>query len=172
MKIYIPDMYKKNIFNIDYDKLKEIGINYLIFDLDNTIALIDERKTPIRTKLLFRKLKKDFTVLIISNNNKKRVEEYSNQLDVDFVSMALKPFTKGLRQIKKKYNCKRKEMCMIGDQIMTDIISGNRYKIKTILVDPLGKKDLKVTKLNRYLEGKVLKKLAKKDLFKKGRYYG
>jgi hypothetical protein len=60
---------------------------------------------------------------------------------------------------------------MIGDQLMTDIISGNLYKIFTILVDPLGKKDLKVTYFNRYIEKKVLKKLKRKNMFEKGCYY-
>ena len=46
MKKYIPNMYKKNILDIDYKKLKEIGIKCLIFDLDNTIALIDEHEIP------------------------------------------------------------------------------------------------------------------------------
>lgn len=171
MSLYVPNMYKKNIFTIDYKKLKKQGIKYLIFDLDNTIALVDEKKTPKKTKELFEILKKDFTVLIISNNTKKRVKEYSEQLDVDFISMAMKPFTKGLREVKSKYHCKKKQMCMIGDQLMTDILSGNIYNVFTVLVDPLGKKDLKVTVINRFLERKVLKKLKKKNLFEKGCYY-
>ncbi len=171
MSIYVPNMYKENIFSINYKKLKKIGIKYLIFDLDNTIALVDERKTPKKTKELFERLKKDFTVLIISNNTKKRVKEYSDQLEVDFISMAMKPFTKGLVQVKKRYGCKKKEMCMIGDQLMTDILSGNLYTICTVLVDPLGKKDLKVTAINRFLENRVLKRLKKQKLFEKGCYY-
>ena len=171
MRLYIPNMYKENIFTIDYKKLKKQGIKYLIFDLDNTIALVDERKAPKKTKELFKVLKKDFTVLIISNNTKKRVKEYSEQLEVDFISMAMKPFTKGLRQIRRRYKCQKRQMCMIGDQLMTDILSGNRYNIFTVLVDPLGKKDLKVTVLNRFLEKKVLKRLKRKKLFEKGCYY-
>lgn len=171
MNIYIPDMYQKSIFEINYKKLKKRGIRYLIFDLDNTIALVDEKKTPKETKKLFDQLKKDFQILIISNNTKKRVREYSEQLEVDFISMALKPSTKGLKEVRKKYRCKKSEMCMIGDQMMTDILSGNLYSIYTILVDPLGKKDLKVTIINRFLERQVLKRLKKRNLFEKGCYY-
>ena len=39
MEKYIPDMYKLNIFNINYELLKEKGIKCLLFDLDNTILL-------------------------------------------------------------------------------------------------------------------------------------
>ena len=75
MEKYIPNMYKKNILDIDYEKLKEIGINCLIFDLDNTIALIDENEIPENTEKLFEKLNKEFRVVIISNNYKKRISK-------------------------------------------------------------------------------------------------
>ena len=64
MKKYIPSMYKKSIFDINYDKLKSIGIKCLIFDLDNTIALIDTKLIPEEVKTLFIKLKKDFNIVI------------------------------------------------------------------------------------------------------------
>lgn len=171
MKLFMPKMYKKSIFDINYKLLKEKGIKCLIFDLDNTIALIDEHEAPTKTKKLFNKLKKDFKVIIISNNFKKRVSFYSKQLDVDFISFAMKPSTKGLFEIKLKYKYRKKDMCMIGDQVMTDILSGGKFRIFTILVDPLGERDLKITKFNRYLENIVLKKLNLKYGFEKGKYY-
>ena len=57
------------------------------------------------------------------------------------------------------------------DQIVTDIIGGNRLKATTVLVEPLGKKDLKITSFNRFLEKKIIKRLEKQDKFKKGEYY-
>ena len=41
----------------------------------------------------------------------------------------------------------------------------------TILVDPLGKKDLKITSLNRFIENRILKKYEEKNIMKKGVYY-
>ena len=35
-------MYYKNIDSINYKKLKKEGIKCLVFDLDNTLALLDE----------------------------------------------------------------------------------------------------------------------------------
>ena len=55
---------------------------------------------------------------------------------------------------------------------MTDVMGGNRYGIYTILTDPLSEEELKVTGINRFFENKVLKKLAKKNLFRRGEYYG
>ena len=60
---------------------------------------------------------------------------------------------------------------MIGDQIVTDVLAGNRFKIMTILVDPLGEKDLKITGLNRKIEEKIVKRYEKRGLFERGKYY-
>lgn len=164
-------MYKKSIHDINYQKLKTKNIKCIIFDLDNTIALIDQDLITEKTKKLITKLKKDFIVIIISNNYPSRVEPYANVLDCEYISQAKKPLTGGYKKIKEKYNLENEEMCMIGDQIITDILGGNRFKMLTILVDPLGKKDLKITYINRFLEKRILNYFEFKKLMKKGEYY-
>ncbi len=165
-----PTMYKKNIYEINYQKLKKKHIKVLIFDLDNTLALIDEKVCPKRSKELIQKLKKDFQIYIISNNTPTRIKPYTEQLGIEGVANASKPFTKGLKKI-ASYGFEKSEMVMIGDQLVTDILSGNLFGIQTIFVDPLGQKDLKITKFNRFLERKILKYYKRKDILVKGRYY-
>lgn len=167
----IPDMYQKDIFHINYKKLKKDGITCLIFDLDNTLALISEKDCPNKTKKLIRKLQEDFLIIIISNNTSGRIEPYKRSLGVDAVSFAMKPFPWGLKRIRRLYHLKKKEMVMIGDQLVTDVLSGKKFRIKTVLVDPLGKKDLKITGLNRKIEEKILKRYQKRSVFERGKYY-
>ena len=62
-------------------------------------------------------------------------------------------------------------MCIIGDQIVTDVLCGNRFRIKTILVDPMGNKDLKITRINRKFEDYIIKKYEKRGIFERGKYY-
>lgn len=172
MGIFKPTMYKKNIFEIDYDKLKKMGIKCLVFDLDNTLGLIEHKKCPRNAKKLIKSLQKDFLILISSNNTKERIEPYLKDLGIGGVAFSMKPSTRGLRKIKKDYSLKKKEMVMIGDQIVTDVLSGKRFKIMTILVDPLGTKDLKITGLNRKIEAKIIKRYEKRGIFERGNYYG
>lgn len=164
-------MYQKSIHDIPYQKLKKRGIRCLIFDLDNTIALIDQEKTDERTKKLFRELEKDFQVVLISNNTYRRVEPYANSLNCDFVPFALKPCSRGYRKIRKKYHLAKEEMAMIGDQLVTDIYVGNRMTGCSILVDPLGEKDLKITSINRFIEKRIFRHFEKTKQMKKGVYY-
>lgn len=172
MGIFKPTMYKKNIFDIDYDKLKEMGIKCLVFDLDNTLGLIEHKKCPRNAKKLIKSLQKDFLILISSNNTRDRIEPYLKELGIGGVAFSMKPSTRGLRKIKRDYNLKKKEMVMIGDQIVTDVLSGKRFRIMTILVDPLGEKDLKITGLNRKVEAKIIKRYEKRGIFERGKYYG
>ena len=83
----------------------------------------------------------------------------------------MKPSIRGLIHIKAKYHFKKKEMCIIGDQIVTDILAGKRFHIMTVLVDPLGDKDLKITGLNRKVEARIIKHYEKRGLFERGKYY-
>ena len=62
-------------------------------------------------------------------------------------------------------------MMMIGDQLVTDVLSGKLYGINTTLVEPLGKKDLKITGLNRMIENSIINKYEKKEIFKRGSFY-
>mgnify|MGYP005763625121 CR=1 FL=1 len=171
MSKYLPDIYRKNIFDIDYNKLKKKGIKCLIFDLDNTLALIDSVKVDVKVKELIAKLKKDFLVVIVSNSPKKRVLKFSSDLEVDSYPFALKPTIRTLKKIKSKYNLESKSIAIIGDQFITDMGYGYKGKITKIFVDPLATKDLKITNVNRYLEEKIMKKYSKNNLFKKGNYY-
>ncbi|MBR2678679.1 MAG: YqeG family HAD IIIA-type phosphatase [Bacilli bacterium] len=171
MGVFKPKIYQKNIFDINYKELKTEGIKCLIFDLDNTLGLISHKNCPDDTKELINKLKKDFIVIIISNNTRKRLKPYLEELGIDGVAWSMKPSIKGLIRVKAKYKLKKKEMCIIGDQIVTDVLAGNRYHIKTILVDPLGEKDLKITGLNRKIESRIVKHYEKRGIFERGKYY-
>lgn len=171
MGVFRPSMYRKNIFDINYNRLKEQGVTCLVFDLDNTLGLVSHKKCPRKTKKLLRELQKDFLIIISSNNTKSRIKPYLKDIGVDGVAWSMKPTTRGLRIIKRKYQLVKREMCIIGDQIITDVLCGNRFKIKTILVDPMGDNELKITKINRKFEDFIIKKYEKKGMFERGKYY-
>jgi hypothetical protein len=165
-------MYKKSIQDINYEKLKEQNIKCIMFDLDNTLLRVHKSIPRKDTVDLIKKLNKDFKVIIISNNtSESRLKTAADYLKVDYIKFAMKPFSRGFRKVKKMYNFSKDEMCLIGDQLMTDVLGGNRYGVFTILVDPLSNDELKVTGVNRFFEKRKLKKLDKKNLFKKGEYY-
>lgn len=171
MEKYVPDLYQKNIYEINYKNLTSRGIKLLIFDLDNTIALLLERHANEDAKKLFDKLKKKFKILIASNSIKARVKVFANDLGVDYISNCRKPKARELEQYILNSGYKLSEIAIIGDSMMDDVVCGNRIGITTILTDQLGRKEFITAYFKRYKEKKVQKKLRDKNLFTKGRHY-
>lgn len=172
MEKYIPDIYQKSIYTLDYSKLLSRGIKCILFDLDNTLVGARSDELIPKTKDLIIGLKqKGFKVIIFSNSPKSRVSKFSEILDVKGVHLACKPFQGKLKKLIKDTGFKLDEIVIIGDQMMTDILVGNKVGITTILVNPVSNKDHILSKFSRHSEYKKMKKLRDKDLFCKGRYY-
>ena len=172
MDNFIPDMYQKSIYHINYDKLKDDGIKCLLFDLDNTCVPFKDKEPNKKLKDLFETLKDmDFKVVIFSNATKKRITPFKNGLNVDCSASSKKPNTNKLMKVIKMFGYDLSEVVLIGDQLFTDILCGNRAGIKTVLVNPMSKDDLLFTKFFRYFERKKFKKFAKKGILVKGKYY-
>ena len=168
MRIYkkiIPSYYHLSIKDINYQELKEQGIKALFFDLDNTIISYDVDEVLGETKEFLENLTKDFKVLVISNSRKPRVSKAcQNLIDIPYVSFAKKPLKFGFKKALKKVNVKRDEVCVIGDQMMTDVFGANRMKFgKTVLVHPVKQKsDHILTRTNRRIENIFIRKVKKK----------
>lgn len=172
MEKYIPDIYEKSIYTINYDILILRGIKCLLIDLDNTIVPLTIDKPNKKIKELFEELKsKGFKLIIFSNSPKSRVKSFKDELNIDCCANAQKPFKKKFLKVLDEYNLNVTEVAIIGDQLLTDIRGGNNIGITTILVNPIGTKERIITKINRVIEKGIYKKLRDNDLFTKGKYY-
>ncbi len=171
MDNFIPDIYQKNIYDIDYQALKKKGIKCLLFDLDNTLVPVKSVVPSKKVQELFISLSKNFKVIILSNSGKKRLISFKNALNVDVAYSSRKPNKKKYLKIMQMYNFKEFECAGIGDQLLTDILGANRVGITSILVNPIGDYELIWTKINRFFEHFVYKKLKKKNILVKGEYY-
>ena len=165
--IYRPNYYYKNIFSINYKKLKEQGIKYLLFDIDNTIK--DEKAKYPDTKdiELINSLKKDFTIIIVSNSYPARVHRFSNSIKCDSYYFSIKPLKRIYKKIIKKYNINADIIAAIGDQLFTDIKGANKMNITSILVDRISNNETIFTKINRIRERRYIKKY---NLLERGKY--
>ena len=171
MENFVPDIYQKNIYDIDYDKLKKMGIKCLLFDLDNTLVPVNSDVPSKKVKELFNFLGESFKVIIISNSNKKRLIPFKESLNVDVAASAHKPSKRKYLKIMEMYKYKEHEVAAIGDQLLTDIYGANRVGITSILINPIGDYELIWTKINRLIEKIVYYRLKKKNILIKGNFY-
>ena len=141
------------------------NIKALILDVDNT--LIDYYKNLSDEVIQWANEMKGqgIKLYILSNTNKKeKVEMVSKKLEIPYKSFAKKPSRKGFKQIQNELNFESKNIGVVGDQIFTDVIGGNRSKMFTILVDPVTPKDYWYTAWKRPLENFIKQKLKQEEI--------
>lgn len=166
--IYLtPKYYFDKITDIDLQKLKKNNINTILLDLDNTLVPWYNSYIDPEIYTWLNKIKlENFKVCIISNGLYLRVKRISRELGIPYISNAIKPSTRSIVKALKMFNSKPENAVIIGDQIFTDILAGNRLGLTTILVKPLAKVELVTTKFIRIIEKKILKYLIKKNKIK------
>ncbi|MEG6510853.1 YqeG family HAD IIIA-type phosphatase [Desulforamulus ruminis] len=161
-KLY-PKAYVTSLFDIDPEKLKQRGIKAILFDIDNTLIPWDRKNMDPEIDRWFRDLcRQGFKICFVSNNNQTRVEALSCSLEVPGVHKAAKPRRKGLRKALSLLGTEVGETALVGDQVFTDVLAGNRLGLYTILVRPLAGKEFIGTRINRQLEKLVLRRMRKK----------
>ncbi|MCL2874355.1 MAG: YqeG family HAD IIIA-type phosphatase [Defluviitaleaceae bacterium] len=163
LKRLYPKEYHPSVLNINYDKLYSQGIKNIIFDIDNTLVTFNVLTPTEEISNLFAALKKcGFSICILSNNNEKRVGDFSTPLDVKFIHKAGKPGTKGALKALKLLSADPKNTAIIGDQIFTDTWCGNQLGLYTILVEPVSRtQDELITKVKRGVEAFVVRQYLK-----------
>jgi hypothetical protein len=133
-----PDYNIENIYAIELEKLKSQGITALLFDLDSTLMGSKTGCYTAKTLEWLEKVKQDFFVGVVSNNNN---PDYMKKVlacsDFPVVFGAKKPDTKVAKDFMKKYNLSPKTTCFVGDRPLTDVICGKRLGCTTILVDSI-----------------------------------
>jgi uncharacterized protein len=165
LKHFLPNQHVKSILDIHPKDLQEKGIKGIITDLDNTLVEWDRPNATPRVIKWFEEMKKSqIKVTIVSNNNEERVKSFSDPLDIAFIFRAKKPLSLAFHRATKQMNIKKEETVVIGDQLLTDVLGGNRGGFHTILVVPVAQTDGMATKFNRMVERKILNWFRKKGM--------
>lgn len=169
-KKFVPFALADNIYEIDPNFYKKFGIDTIICDLDNTLDAYYVLTPSLEATNLIKSLKDNgFRVIIISNNTNGRVEKYARDANCEFVSLARKPFRSKSRKFIKNNNIDIKKAICIGDQVFTDVLFANRMKMKCVLCNNLVEKDQFFTKINKFFDKYLRKRILKKKLAKNWR---
>lgn len=132
---YVAD----SIYDISVEALARRGIKLLLADLDNTLVpygvpLPDQKLINWRDELAAYGI----TLFVLSNNrHENRPRIFSEGLDVPFIGHAAKPYKKSFLRAMEEMRVTKEQTAIVGDQIFTDVLGGNRAGISTILVKPI-----------------------------------
>ncbi len=160
LELLKPTLYLESIFNLDLEHLKELNIHGFIIDIDNTLVEWDKKYASERVKKWLRNLElQGFKVCLVSNNTEDRVVKFNEELKLPAIHRAVKPRLEAFEKAMDIMGTTPDTTAVIGDQIFTDVLGGNRLKLFTILVIPMGNHELKWTRFVRRIEKLLLKRL-------------
>ncbi|MFY0546247.1 YqeG family HAD IIIA-type phosphatase [Brevibacillus sp. H7] len=161
----MPDEFVESIHHIHIDHLKMRNIRAVITDLDNTLVEWDRPfATPEVEDWLKRLRDAGIQVTVVSNNKQDRVDRFCAPLGVRFIWAARKPTRQAFLRAVREMNVSIEETVVIGDQLFTDVLGGNRLGFHTILVVPVSDTDGLWTRFNRQLERIALYWMRRKGM--------
>jgi hypothetical protein len=163
LKKLVPKLQVNSIYDIDLNGIWQSGIRGIITDLDNTlVGAKDPSATPELLDWLKLVQEAGFKVVIVSNNHRIRVETFAQPLAIPFIFRAKKPTRSPFLRALKLMGLTPRQTMVIGDQMLTDVLGGNRMGLYTVLVQPISRKDESfVTRINRKVEKLALSLLKK-----------
>ena len=164
-RLLCPRLMVNRLLDIDTDNLRQQGISGIVLDLDNTILPWDSNELCPEASLWLKKaLALGLKAGLVSNNRTRRVAEFASQFAIPYASRAFKPSTRGFRHVITEMDLMPEQVVVIGDQLFTDILGGNRLGCYTIWVKPLTAREFFGTKITRHLEKLAIRFLQYKKL--------
>ena len=154
--ILYPNAYFKKIEEITIQFLKKQNIKLLILDVDNTLIDYHQNLSEEVKQWLKDLQGQGMKLYLLSNSNKKeKVKKIADEFGIPYRVFAKKPLKSGFLKVQKQMKEKTENIAVIGDQIFTDVIGGNRCGFFTILVEPIHEKDYWFTAWKRPIEEKI-----------------
>lgn len=159
MNIIYPKYIFENVQSISLELLKKNKIEGIVLDLDNTLIDYDENLSSDVISWVNNIKEQGFKICILSNtNNMNKVKVAADKLGIEYLYSARKPMKKGFVKVIKLFDIIPEKIAIIGDQIFTDIIGGNKMNMLSIYVKPINKREDWYTKWKRPIEAIILKK--------------
>jgi hypothetical protein len=152
-----PDQICSGVDQIDYKALFKTGKRLILLDIDNTLAIHGSKHADdFARKAVSDMHSEGFRIIILSNAKRKRARMFADSIGLEAEGMARKPSPRVLLAVCRKSGIDVSEVCMIGDQIFTDIWAAKRAGTYAILVRPRSDQESPHIRLKRLVENLIL----------------
>lgn len=128
-----------SIFDLSGSALAARGITLLLADLDNTLVPYGVPLPTDEVRAWNAELNAAGVTLFVLSNNRhaNRPRVFCEALDIPFIGHAGKPKAGSFLKAMERMGASPEQTAIVGDQIFTDILGGNRAGVTTILVRPI-----------------------------------
>lgn len=160
--LFYPKQYVASLIDVDPAALCEQGIRGVLLDLDMTlVAWRGSEIEPHMEEWVRNALATGLRICIVSNTwRKDRIEAIAKRVNVPYILRAGKPRRGSLTRAMETLGTKPAETAVVGDQIFTDVVGGNRIGAYTILCMPMPGREFLGTNAVRSFERLLMRRLA------------
>ena len=161
-----PRQYVASLPEIDPESLYTLGLRGVLLDLDNTlVAWRGWDLEPPMEDWVRKALAAGLKICLVSNTwRKSRIEAVANRVGIPYILRAGKPRRGSLTRGMQTLGTTPAETAVIGDQIFTDVMGGNRIGAYTILCVPMPGREFFGTNIVRKFERFLMKRLARQGV--------
>lgn len=132
-----PNLTLQKVTDLDLQLVKklksEYGIGGIILDVDETIRK-NMMDLPDCNKKWIQFMRQEFKVIILSNGYDKKIEEFSKENNLKYLSFATKPLKGNFLKACDNMGLNPENVLLIGDDIIADIYGGNKCGLITAIV--------------------------------------
>ncbi len=131
-----PEYIFKTIECIHPDFLAAHGIKALVLDVDNTLTGDNSQVLEHTVQAWLDEMRAAGIRLTIVQQYGQARAPFAKRIGLDWVPLACKPFTVGLRVARRRLGCQKSEMAMVGDQIFADRMAAGLYGCPCLYLMP------------------------------------
>lgn len=165
LEAFRPNLVANHVTELSPEWFAEQGFSVALLDLDNTLVEWHSRVIPEEIVAWVAALREaEVRMTILSNTHRpSRLRELAASLEIDHVAGVGKPAKAGYWRGLEQVGGAPEEAVVIGDQLLTDILGGNRCDLYTVWIRPLSRREFIGTRVvSRPIEGLIASALERR----------
>lgn len=159
----LPDYDFNTYQGVTPEFIKSLGKTCVLCDIDNTLVPYD---MPDPTKEVCEwarnMVDSGIKLILVSNNDKERVERFNKDIGVPCLYKSGKPSRKTVKNAMKVLGDTKDNAVMLGDQLLTDVLTARLSGITAIWVPTIKKVDTPFFRCKSAIERPFIKHYYKK----------
>lgn len=163
-----PDVIERGVPEVDLDALAGRGIEAILLDLDNTLCPWHSEEPAPGVEEWIGRARERFRLCIVSNSVKPgRLNRVAARLGIPAVRRWLwgrKPGPGGILAGLREVDTEPGKAALVGDQVLADVLGGNRLGMYTVWVLPLDAREFFGTKPARLVEKLLVRRFRRMGL--------
>ena len=148
-----PEKVYESLVLIPWGELANDGIDTALLDFDNTLGPDHATEPENYSYKCVRMIEEQgIRCCLVSNDKSGRSAKIAEMLNIPVVTYANKPGTSGIIRAIELMKTSPEKCVMVGDQVFTDVIAGNRSGVRTFMVEKLHRPEIWYVMLKRPFE--------------------